>query len=287
MIHLGLSPSSKAERIAAYCAKHAIRKVFLLSPKRFAFPLQVEAWEAIDWLEIIKYRTFYRLLQEIDSDVLVVVNECLRLQNRNDLTYNCIRQFLNQTKHVLVFQTLPLIDEPQDFMILFDFATKSKWKREKFDADLVKGECAVSIEPMKPAFHAEPVPVSDKVRADYAAAKEKLFRELGLKDPHTIPRNLYLLGGKAKAAAMKPDLRYVGRNNRIGAANLITYGDEASGTLEVFELPHNFLHFADLIATTRQTSFDVLRADLKVDHWYLSRYGEWAERIAGAYATLQ
>ena len=71
--------------------------------------------------EIIQYKFYYRLLQEIGKDTLLVVNECLRMQNRYDLTYNCLRLFLQQTPHALVFQYLPIIDTIADFMVLFDF----------------------------------------------------------------------------------------------------------------------------------------------------------------------
>ena len=60
--------------------------------------------EFIEWADIIEYRYYYRLLQEIGSKTLVVVNECLRTQARHDLTYNCMRLFLNQTDHRLIFQ---------------------------------------------------------------------------------------------------------------------------------------------------------------------------------------
>jgi hypothetical protein len=262
----------------------------MLCPARFIFPLSFQPSETIDWPEIIKYRTFYRLLQEINSDTLVVVNECLRTQSRHDLTYNCIRQYLAQTKHVLVFQTLPLIDEMQDFMILFDFATRSKWKRDKFDADLVRGEAQIMVCPLLLSFSSVAVPVTDKLKADYAAAKQKLFAELGVRDPHTIPRNLYLLGGKAKAAVMEDTKMYLGRNNRIGAANLHTFdGELACGpySYTVFEFPHNFLNFSDVVTLRRQAQYDVLTADLPVDRWYLKRYSAWAERIANGYAALQ
>ena len=94
MIRLGLSDDEKRACVARYRSEHGIGKVFILSPARFVFAC--EDSEQIEWAQIIQYRHFYRLLQEIDRSTLVVVNECLRTQNRSDLTYNCIRHFLQQ-----------------------------------------------------------------------------------------------------------------------------------------------------------------------------------------------
>ena len=57
----------------------------------------------IEYNEVIMYRTFYPLLEEIGPDHLLVVNEFMRTRNRNDLTYNCLRHYLNQCGHTMVF----------------------------------------------------------------------------------------------------------------------------------------------------------------------------------------
>ena len=291
MIHLGLTNAEKAAVIRAYCSEHGVRKVYVLSPENFAFDcgLAHGGAEAIEWAEIIKYRTFYRLLQEIDAGSLVVVNECLRTQNRYDLTYNCIRHFLAQAGHQIVFQWLPLIDDIADFMVLFDFDTRSRWKRERFDADLVRENAAVSFTARTPVFSRIPVAVDGKTRDAYAAEKAKLFANLGVKDPHTIPRNLYLVSGKPKLASLDGARPYVGRNNRFKLCTMQTYGEAAysAAPYTVFELPHNFINFADFLALSGQREVPVLTADLPVDGWYFQRYGQWAERIADGYASLR
>lgn len=286
MILLGLDAATKDARISAYCAEHGVQRVFVLSPAKYQFPVSFEPHEHIEWADIIEYKFFYRLLQEIDANTLVVVNECLRTQNRYDLTYNCIRHFLNQAGHQLVFQYLPIIDTVEDFMILFDFDTRSRWKRDKFRAELLK-ESHIESAPATPALRPIEVETDAKTRAAYAKKKRELIDGIGLKDPHTIPRNLYLMSGKAKLQHVAADADYVGRNNRFKLERLRTYADTAfPAASTVFEFCHDVIHFGDFLALSRQTTVDVLVADLKVDRWYLARYEAWTKRLLDAYAAL-
>lgn len=284
MIALGLDEDEKRATAESYRRGRGISRVFALGPKEFAFELPGAEW--IDWPDIIQYRFYYRLLQEIDKSTLVVVNECLRTQNRHDLTYNCIRNFLNQTGHQLVFQRLPLIDTFDDFMVLFDFDTGSRRKREAWRPEL-SGEIELTAVELAPTIRRLDITTDAKIRAAYAREKRKLIDSIGLKDPHTIPRNLHLFAGKAKLAVVEPKRSYVGRNARFKLPNLETY-EEARGPAErtVFEFCHRFIDFADFLARTNTLELDALVSDLKVDAWYFERFTQWTERIRGAYAAL-
>jgi hypothetical protein len=297
MIYLGLNNQAKDMHINAYCAAHDIEKVFILSPEKFKFTSSFANTEYIEWADIIMYKFYYRLLQEIGQRSLVVVNECLRTQNRYDLTYNCIRHFLNQTNHQLIFQYLPLIDEQEDFMVLFDFDTRSRWKREKYRADLL-AESSIEISPVHLTFNRVEIETPDKLRKDYQKEKQRLIENIGLKDPHTIPRNLYLLSGKAKLQYIEMnkgglfgnhDSYYIGRNNRFKLSNIQTYKEHSYPHVPytVFEFCHNFIDFSDFAALSQQLEFNVLCADLKVDQWYFQRYQQWTERLMDAYASIQ
>lgn len=287
MIYIGYSDHDKRSIISQYEAEYGITKLVVLY--HAPFPLPIEHADAVEYAEIVMYRTFYRLLQEINEQTLIVVNECLRTQNRYDLTYNCIRNFLNQTHHQLVFQQLPQIDTVEDFMILFDFATRSQWKREAFNVDLVRQQAKICVNRLPIGLNSIPVAVSEKTRQKYESEKQKLFGSLADKDPHTLPRNLYLVGGADKAKAIDPFKKYVARNQRLKLPNVATYDDVKieDAPYTVIELPHRFIDFSDFIKRTGQTQFDVLTADLKVDDWYLNRYQSWKERINAAYASLQ
>ena len=220
MIRIGLSAAEKDAAIIAMCDECNIDKVFVLSPPQHRFTCSWDNHEFVDYKDIIMYRYFYRLLQEIDNDTLVVVNECLQTKNRNDLTYNCIRNFLNQTDKQIVFNYLPIIETLDDFFILFDFDTRSKWKRET-DIDLLKNS-DIRVSKLDIGFNKIDIFTDHKTKKAYAKKKDDLIDNIGLKDPHTIPRNLYLLAGKAKLAAIERKDQYVGRNNRFKLDNLTT-----------------------------------------------------------------
>lgn len=301
MIYLGLDDAQKAATVSRYIREHGIRKVYVLSPERFAPSFATVRMDDpitqgdgrdgiyIDWPNIIQYRYFYKLMQEVDASTLVVVNECLRTQNRYDLTYNCIRNFLNQTSHQLVFQYLPIIDTIEDFMVLFDWDTRSRWKRERFRPDLLH-KCALTMKVVHVELCAVPVPVTPKVLATYAKEKAALLSEIRSdpdKDPNLLPRNLLLVSGRSKLPVVDASRRYVGRNNRLKLPNLETYREAVgAGERVVFELCHNFIDFSDFLAVSRQERVDVLVADTKAEHWYWERYQAWTARLRSAQAVL-
>jgi hypothetical protein len=292
MIYLGYSDTEKLVEIEKYKSGNEIHKVFILSADEFL--LTLKGAESVKYSDIIRYVVFYRLLQEIDTYTLIVINECLRTQNRYDLTYNCIRNFLNQTEHHLIFQQLPQIDTKDDFMILFDFDSRSRWKRQKFDADLIKDNSQVFINQLPISFKAIEVFTSEFTKRKYEKEKKERFDTIGLKDPHAIPRNLYLISGQDKLAHIDNDFDllnenwYVARNKRLNRNNIITYDAVQLGIeYTILEFPHRFIDFSDFIKRTNQAQSSVLVADLKVDYWYFNRYMEWKDRIHETYASLQ
>lgn len=287
VIHLGRV--NKLKIVSDYVKEHSIRKVYFLGPQKFDFdtsPLDVEH-EWIDWPDIIEYGPFYRLCQEIDRSKLVVINECLRSQNRSCLTFNCIRHFLNQTNHQIIFQHLPFIDGKEDFLALVDFDTKSRWKREPYSIDLL-GKANIQTSPLNVQFLERKAEATEQLHKAYQKKKQQLIDGIGLKDPHTIPRNLYLVGGKAKQQIVQEGDAFVGRNNRFKLEHFSKYRDtEFPKDCKVFELCHDHINFNDFLCLSGQEEIEVLTTDLKVDQWYLSRYKQWAERLNDVYADIQ
>ena len=299
MIRLGLDSAEKHGLATQYTASRRIQHIVWIAPNEPA--AYIGEW--IAYKEVIMYRTFYRLLQEIDGNTLVVIDECLRTQNRYCLEYNCIRQYLNQAGHVIVFQYLPLIDTADDFMILFDFATRSRWKREKFNPELL-GETDICVRAIPITFKDITVPTSERTRQRYQRQRSKLFEEVSnsTRDPHIIPRQLHLIGGVDKLAYIKsneqPQLNlfsdsaesrhYVARNRRLKHPTITTFDDiDGVGHYTLIDLPHRFIDFTDFLDTTRQTTIDVLVTDLKVDRWYFDRYQQWQERLNATYTNLR
>lgn len=284
MIRLGLDGESKTKIVNEYIKENGITNVFVLTDTLVG-KLQIENAEVIHWPQIIKYKFFYRLLQEIGCSTLVVIDEILRTQDRNKLTYNCIRHFLNQTTHQIIFNTFPFIDTIADFMILVDFDTRSKLKRLPFSKELLIGMDIAGVRSV-PSFSMINVPVDGKTAKEYSKTKQKLIDQIGIKDPHTIPRNLYLVSGKAKLSSIQSDKHYVGRNARFKIHNMSTYRDEEFKKSIVFEFCHNFIDFSDFLVLSGQRESKVLVADTKVDRWYFDQYVKWSERIGDAYDSI-
>lgn len=294
-IYIGLDDAAQGDIIERYRREHDIRKVVVLYSEKFEPPFCPDD-DRVTYAGAIMYKYFYRLLQEIDTHTLIVLHEMLRTQNRYDLTYNCIRHYLHQTEHSLVFQMFPQIDGRDDFMILFDFVTQSRWESRKFDINLILDTVGVEVEPHPIVLRRVDVRTTEATKRRYAKERERRFGELGARDPHTLPRNLYLIGGTDKRAYIdKRDLPlfgdgglYVARNQRLGRDNILSYHAlEGRRPETVVEFPHRFIEFTDFMTETQSTEFDVLCADLKVDDWYWQRYTEWSERIHETCASLQ
>lgn len=284
MIYLGLQDKFKIDVIIDYINLNNIKTIHIIQPIKFQIRLNVDV-DYVDYEHAIDYPIFYKLLHELDDTHLIILNECLRTQNRYDLTYNCIRHFLRQTKHKLIFNQLPQIDSKDDFMILFDFDSNSQWKRNKFDIELIKENSIIAVNTPEIKFTAIDVYTQSSTQHKYYSEKKKLFSEIGLKDPDTIPRNLYLIGGKDKL--FMNNCLCVSRNKRLNSNNVVTYDGYQKGSVTVLEFPHRFIGFSDFMRKSWQFEYNVLVADLPVDHWYFNRYTEWGKRINETCANLR
>jgi hypothetical protein len=172
-------------------------------------------------------------------------------------------------------------------MTLIDFDTRSQWKRQPYSVDLL-GKAEITINDAAPVFSEVRATASAQDKAAYERKKKSLFAGLGLKDPHTIPRNLYLLGGKVKQELLETDSNYVGRNNRFKIERFNGYRDESfPNNCKVFEFCHDHINFNDFLCLSQQLFVEVLTTDLKVDQWYWRKYQEWVKEVKNVYADIQ
>lgn len=286
MIYLGADSGTVSTAIDAYCEKHVIERVFLFSPTRFPIMCGHRNGTTFKWKDIIEYKHYYRILQETDNKTLIVVNQALRTQDRSDLTYNCLRNFLQQTKHQIIVSHLPIIGTKEDFCILFDLDTRSQWRRTPFD-ELPIGEAHIVCEQQSPSFTRVDVTCSQNELSKYVTQREKMFNGLGAGDPHTIPRQLHMISGKLKFESAKRDSGVLCRNKRLGKTAQ-TYRDDRFPRCpySVIDFPHRFIDFADMMCISRQTHFETYVSDLPVDEWYFSQYSDWAQRITDVYSAI-
>lgn len=285
MIRIGLNLNQKQCEINDYLAKTPeIKKIkifYFKTPTEYVLPgYNVEY---IEWSDIIMYKFFYRLLEEIHGDTLIVVDELMRTQNRSDLTYNCAHHYLNQTPHKIIFEYFPIIEQKEDFMILLNFENKDKYKGKGFQYEFLKEE---DIKMISRNVELEVIDVETTAKEIelYEKKKENLFANLGNKDPDIIPRNLQLLAGDFKKKAIEPDKIYVARNKRFKLDNVISYDEVVSGEYIVIDMHYRRLNLNDFLKKTQVNKLRYLTTTLPIDKFYISEFNNWSKNLEDIYA---
>lgn len=157
--------------------------------------------ETITFKESIMYKYYFRWLSEINSNSILVLNNILKKQQRNCLEYNCIRYYCKQAGEVIVFNDFPLIQQKEDFMILYDMIQLDPfWKREyddikHFDNTYINSKIEVNKTDIK---------IDEKYVSEYKRLKEKTIASVK-KDPDIIPRRLLKFSEKCNSKYGKFD----------------------------------------------------------------------------------
>lgn len=287
MILIGLKKSKKQREIQSYIDTHNIKKTYIFYFKKFKYEYKLKNTdvEYIEYEDIEKYVYFYRLLEEIDGDCLIVCDEIMRTQKRNDLTYNCMHHYINQVDgNVLVFEYLPFIEDKENMMILFDFNTPQKYKGKSFDYNLLQVE-DVRISPVKIKFNWINMQTTDKQKEKYNKKRDSLFDNLGNKDPDTIPRALQLLAGDYKKQGIEDDKQYIARNKRHKLDNVLSYNSKISkGNYIVIDTHYRRLDFIDFLKKSEMTKVDYIATDLSIDNVIIDGLIGWKARLDSIYA---
>lgn len=285
MIRIGLSQREKQKVITEYINSHEIKKVFCFYFKKF--PVKYNApceIEYIEYADIEMYKYFYRLLEEIGNTSLIVIDGCLRTQNRSELIYNCAHHYLNQTPHRIIFEVFPIIDTKDDFMILLDFDQPNKYKGKSFDYIYLHDE-DTQIKPYKAKMNIINVPITDKEQKQYEKKKESLFNNLGNKDPDTVPRALQIFAGDLKKKAIEADKQYVARNKRFKLDNVASYDDvNGKGDYIVIDMHYRRLNMNDFIKATGMNNIRYLATTLSIDNYIIDDFSKWKARLDAIYA---
>jgi hypothetical protein len=276
-------------------------------PKRMVIAADPARWEGVAGVDrvisveqSIEYRFFYPMISETDKHTAYFLDEPLKLKNRNDLVYNCIRNIINSAGQVHVFQTVPMLDEQADFMVLFDLVTRSQWKRNKFEWALIREHARVALcDPITPGFDVVEIPSQEKTRRVYAEQRERLFAELGLRDPLTVPSALGLLPIMEKANWVMDRAMEFPREStwlylrNARADKLLDRGswcaDPAQARAVVFlDFPVKMRTLRDVVASLPvgcRVVFPV--TDLKVDGYYMDIMRRWEADLNELQAGLQ
>lgn len=179
---------NKIKIINNYISNNSIEKVYVIGD-------DLGLGENIKFSDTIMYKYFYRLLQEINDKSLIVLNECLRKQNRYDLTYNCIRRYCLQTSHILIFNYFPIIKQQQDFMILYDMIQNNPFLKEQYKyiihfENVIVGNVEFDIKKTD-------ITLPNKYVTEYETEKENIIKQVR-KDPDIIPRRLLKFSERKK-----------------------------------------------------------------------------------------
>ena len=282
-----MNEAQKQSEIKEYVKTHDVKSVIVFSPKKFemALPdLGDVPIRQIEYKEVIMYRTFYPLLEEIGENHLLIVNEFMRTNNRSDLTYNCLRHYLDQCGHQMVFEYFPFINDPSDFMILLDFDTKSKHKGFGFDKDFLLEE-DIRCQNQCLTLNIDTIDLPAGAAEEYEKKRNSLFESIGNRDPDVIPRELHVFTGKWKKDGIRPELQYVARNLRYKLPNVTTYPHVVAGQNYILlDWQHRRLQMNDFLRVTKQTELTYVSTGLSIDDVYINAFNEWLGRLEEFYA---
>ena len=277
VINIGYDMKMKEQAVKEYLKNHLdVKNVIVFYPDGWP-TLELDA-EKIPFSEVIMYRTFYPLIEKLKTanSYLLVFDECMRLKKRNDLSYNCIHHYCNQVDHKLVFEYLPFIDEPDDYMILMDFIDAARYRGKHFTEDLFD-EVPVSV--VEKTFSLVSVmsdPPGDA--AKYEEKKKELFNNLGNKNPDTVPNALQLFAGQYKV--IMPNGKYIARNKRYKASNVSVMKDDIQGDGWTFvDLPLRQKIFNDILVRSGMHDMKFLHSGLPIDDYFFNRYSEWIKEV--------
>jgi hypothetical protein len=285
MIRIGLNSRDKQRVIDAYLQTNNIKKIYCFYFKKFPVKYNVPVdIEYIEYADIEMYKFFYRLLEEIDNKSLIIIDECMRTQNRSELIYNCAHHYLNQAPHKIIFDFFPIIEDKNDFMVLLDFENKGKYKGKSFDYAFLQVE-DIQIKPFRIKMEPINVEITDKDKERYEKKRDQLFDNLGEKDPETVPRNLQLFAGDLKKKAITPEGMYVARNKRFRLDNVLTYDEiNKQGNYIVIDTHWRRINFNDFLKATRMNKIKYLSTVLSIDNVIIAEFSKWKARLDSIYA---
>lgn len=267
--------------IKHYIEHNNIRKVLVVHSDRQKMNYDITVpHEYIEYHQTIMYKNYYRLLQWIDKYTLIVADNILVTQQRYQLEYNCINNYINQTPHRLVFNYLPFIENKDDFMILLDFYNKNLYKGEPFRWEYLK-DINIQIKPVHIDFEFLNVDIDENEKVTYESKKQKMFDEIGLRDPDTIPRNLAILAGDLRKEKVDKQEKYTARNARLKKLNFTQYKDDELNV--IFDFPTKRTEFIELLSISKKLSVKVVTSELSIDKWYKDDYISWRDRLEEFY----
>lgn len=193
MAKIYLGEQNKIAIIQEFLKCHTISKIFIIGDNiEYDFGITTEN---IKFSDTIMYKYFYRWLQEINPNSLIILNECLKKQDRHDLAYNCIRRYVLQTPNRIIFNYYPIIKKQEDFMILYDMIQNNPFLKDSYR--YITHFDDVQIGNIQFELNITNLELPDIILNQYEIEKVKIINEVN-KDPDIIPRRLLKFSEKIK-----------------------------------------------------------------------------------------
>jgi hypothetical protein len=235
----------------------------------------------VSYDECINYVHYYELLHKLDDECLLIIDEPLHNTDRYNLNYNCVRGYTKKTKNVIIFSYLPILSSEKDFLILKDFNNPFLLKDNDF-----QNVGYVEIVERVPSFDYKlKYELTEEEQKKYEAKKDGLIENIGIKDPHTIPRELHKFVSNFKEKKAEEGVTYLVRAKRKIGDN--TYRNAEKQASIVFEYP---ISKKDFINYLRKYTIEVLTfwlTDAKVDQYYKQEFEKWKEEIENVYKKIR
>lgn len=287
MVYIGKQEDEKKHIIKSALSKSSITKVFILTTTDIDVDIPVE-YEVITFKELIQYAYYYRIIEETTKDVMIIINEPLFTSNRSDLTYNCIRIFLNSTKHILTFSYLPILNTAEDFAILLDFDTRSLYKGTKLN-DFPIIEANINAIKYDFGFEFNVVETSEEDKLEYNIIRDKIIKQVDKKgqNPDVIPRNIQLSCAKFKKDHLTDYHSWLFRNDRYSLQNSSTFRNIRKFKEHIiFDIPFNNSDLVKFIRQTGQTKITFLISDLPIEQFFKDKMLNFLKELNYVYTKI-
>jgi hypothetical protein len=281
MIYLGYREKEKIDIINEYIKKNEIKDIYFITNDKFKLDIFFGNIKYVTYKDIIQYAYYYRIIENTTKNTLIILNEIHKDTNRYNLTYNCIRTFLNGTGNVLIFNYLPIIYDKEDFCSLIDFETQTRFKYLKLDKINLQG-LDISYRQLNLRLNKIMVPTGLFDETLYIEHKKKIFDELNSKDIHTIPRKLQLFTSKIKTGI------YTSENciSRTKRKNTVSFKSLPREKLKIIDLPFHMTDLINYICMAEIEQIDIISTGLKVDVWFENRVEKLIKELEYVYNKL-
>ena len=284
MIYLGYDNKEKLDIIDNYIKNNKIDNIYFITNDSLNIDISCfDNIKNVTYKNIIKYAYYYRIIENTTRKTLIIINEILKDSNRYNLTYNCIRVFLNNTNHILIFNYFPIIYSREDFCSLIDFDTRTRFKYFKLkdiDLSLINIKCKRinlklnKIMVPKRGFSYEDI---------YLSYKKKLFKEFDSKDAHVLPRKLQLFTSKIKTNYFNNE-KCIGRTK---GKNVVSFRSLPKEKLKIIDLPFNMIDLISYLYISKMNIIDIVSTGLKVDLWFENRVENFIKELNFIYDKIQ